>query len=138
MALIFFSFLSFFFFSIYNLGILCIEYLQVHIRKHTYIVKVKLRVRVFVSRRLALCDFLVCFPDDPPSQLHRLQISVLSHSLHCLFVLWILCLCRRKTFSVTWSPSWLYCASVSLAQGDRSTDMFLRLRSKNVLPMGFF
>ena len=70
-------------FIIYNLGILCKEYLQVHIHTHTHIVRVKLQVRVFMSRRLALCDFSVCFPDDPPSQLHRLQIIVFSRPFRC-------------------------------------------------------
>ena len=74
-------------FIIYNLGILCIEYVQVHIRTHTHIVRVQLRVRVFVSQRLALCDFSVCFPDDTPRQFHRLQIRVFSRLFCCLFIM---------------------------------------------------
>ena len=51
-------------FIIYNLGILCIEYLQVHIHTQTHLVRVQFRIRVFVSERLVLCD-LVCIGADP-------------------------------------------------------------------------
>ena len=124
-------------FIIYNLGILCIEYVQVHIQTETHVVRVHLPLRFLgleglhfansqsALEMISLVSFTVC-----KSMFSQFCTASFSSFRHFAFAVQI-------PFKSPGHPTAFIVLLFPLPE-ENDPDMLLSLRSKNVLPVAFY